>query len=513
MGRFNAGGGDLGKGDLCDLCVQIGDIGPVDAGLIDVRRRDLSHGDVGDLCGQTADVRPGDVRAVHVGGGDLGQRDGGQRGVEFVCHDVPGCQFLNARRDGRDGVRVQFAHGRLGDLGPGDAGILDVRGGDGRHAYLQGADRTGLQLSRANGAHGQLHAGDGAAGQLPGGNHAAFQGVCRGAQDHGGVLLRQAVVGVLRHAERDFHTDAPGHHAHAVAEVDALEEPVLPVFLGIRAVDKVHLERHRGKVAAVFVFGLRRVAHLGIALILRFLFIALGDFLCFRDRKVDPLGMRVCADVRAVDVQLWQVQNVAVRVLTGGHDARDHVRCVHIVGDAGEVFSFPDLHVRIHAHAPDEEHVIPVPGQLRAVFVDHPAFAQQGFHRVDVFKAHVLRRGGQVGVEGEGMPRETGRRYALSHRRSDSGGRWLKFADHVVQQVVEDVARVDRDLGEVWHDAIDAERLVAQLTRLDYLVLKADVHLRALLFRSRVGQVLGGHIAVPTVRAGDLVPGGRRLAD
>ena len=111
------------------------------------------------------------------------------------------------------------------------------------------------------------------------------------------------------------------------------------------------------------------------------------------------------------------------------------------------------------------------------------------------------------------MPRETGRRYALSHRRSDSGGRWLKFADHVVQQVVEDVARVDRDLGEVWHDAIDAERLVAQLTRLDYLVLKADVHLRALLFRSRVGQVLGGHIAVPTVRAGDLVPGGRRLAD
>ena len=111
------------------------------------------------------------------------------------------------------------------------------------------------------------------------------------------------------------------------------------------------------------------------------------------------------------------------------------------------------------------------------------------------------------------MPRETGRRYALSHRRSDSGGRWLKFADHVVQQVVEDVARVDRDLGEVWHDAIDAERLVAQLTRLDYLVLKADVHLRALLFRSRVGQVFGGHVAVPTIRAGDLVPGGRGLAD
>lgn len=75
------------------------------------------------------------------------------------------------------------------------------------------------------------------------------------------------------------------------------------------------------------------------------------------------------------------------------------------------------------------------------------------------------------------------------------------------------MACVDRDPGEVRHDTVDAEGLVAQLTWLDYLVLKADVHLRALLFRSRVGQVFGGHVAVPTIRAGDLVPGGRGLAD
>ena len=223
--------------------------------------------------------------------------------------------------------------------------------------------------------------------------------------------------------------------------------------------------------------------------------------------------MRVSADIRAVDVQLRQVENLAVRVLAGGHDARDHVRGIHIIGDAGEVFALPDLHVGIHAHAFDQKHIEPVPGQFRAVFVHQPAFAQQGVHRIDVFKAHVLRRGGQVGIKGEAVPGQAGGRYALSHRRADDGGRWLKFADHVVQQVVEDVACVDRDPGEVRYDTVDAEGLVTQLTWLDYLVLKADVHLRALLFRSRVGQVLGGHIAVPTVRAGDLVPGGRRLAD
>ena len=111
------------------------------------------------------------------------------------------------------------------------------------------------------------------------------------------------------------------------------------------------------------------------------------------------------------------------------------------------------------------------------------------------------------------MPGETAGRYALSHRRSHSGGRWLNPLDHVVQQVIEDVACVDRDSGEVRHDTVDAEGLITQLTRLDHLILKADVHLCALLLRSCMGQVLGGHVPMPPIGAGDLVPRGRGLAD
>ena len=75
------------------------------------------------------------------------------------------------------------------------------------------------------------------------------------------------------------------------------------------------------------------------------------------------------------------------------------------------------------------------------------------------------------------------------------------------------MACVDRDPGEVRYDTVDAEGLVAQLPRLDHLILKADVHLRALLLRSCMGQVLGGHVPMPPIGAGDLVPRGRGLAD
>ena len=304
-----------------------------------------------------------------------------------------------------------------------------------------------MQLAAAHGVERQLHAGDGPAGQLPRGDHTALQRVRGGAQRYGGVLLRQAVVGVLRHAQGNFHPDVPGDDAHAVAKKDVLKEPVLPVLLRIGAVDEVHLERHRGQVAAVFIFRLGGLAQFGVALILAFRRIAVRHFPGLAYRQMNPLRMRVRADVRAVDVQFRQVEDVAVRVLAGGHDARDHVCLVHVVGDAGEVLALPNLYVAVHAHAPDQKHVKPVPRQLPAVLLRQPAFAQQGLHGIDVLKAHVLRRGGQVGIEGEAMPGEAGGGKALHDGSPHRGGRGPEGFDHVVQKVIEDMAGVDRDLA------------------------------------------------------------------
>ena len=132
--------------------------------------------------------------------------------------------------------------------------------------------------------------------------------------------------------------------------------------------------------------------------------------------------MRVRAEVRAVDVQLGQVEDIAIRVLTGGHDAGDHVGLIHVVGDAGQVLALPDLHVAVHAHAPDQKHVEPVTRQLHAVLFHQPAFAQQRFHRVDILPFRFLRRGGQVGVEGEVVAAKGGIRKALYDGSPHRGG-------------------------------------------------------------------------------------------
>ena len=58
--------------------------------------------------------------------------------------------------------------------------------------------------------------------------------------------------------------------------------------------------------------------------------------------------------------------------LAGGHDARDHIGEVYVVGDASRFFPLPDLHVGVAAHALDEEHIKPVPRQLAAVLLHKP---------------------------------------------------------------------------------------------------------------------------------------------
>ena len=274
-----------------------------------------------------------------------------------------------------------------------DSGVLD----------LQAAHRAGLQLAAAHRIERQLCAGNGAAGKLPGRDHAALQCVGHSAQRDGCVFLGQAVVGVLRHAHGDFHTDATRHHAHAVAEKDVGECSALLIFLGIRAIHEIHLQRDRGQVAALGVFILRGLAHFGIALRLAFRLVAVRDLLCFRYRQMNPFRMGIGIQIRAVDVELRQVENVPVRVLTGGHDAGDHVGFVHVVGNAGQVLLLPDGNVGVVAHAPDQKHIVPVTSQFRAVLAHQPVFAQHGLHRIDVFPFHVFGSAGKVGIEAEIM--------------------------------------------------------------------------------------------------------------
>ena len=121
---------------------------------------------------------------------------------------------------------------------------------------------------------------------------------------------------------------------------------------------------------------------------------------------MNPLRVDICVDVRRIDVKLWQIQDIAVRIFTRGHDARGDVGFVHVVGNAGQVLAFPDLHVGIRTNALDKENVEPVTGQLCAVFIGKAALAQQCFDGIDILNQHILGGGRQIGVEGEVMLRQ-----------------------------------------------------------------------------------------------------------
>ena len=260
-----------------------------------------------------------------------------------------------------------------------------------------------MQLSCAHRIDGQLAAGNHAGWQLAGRDHASLQRICRRAQRDRGVLLGQAIVSVLCHAHGHFHTNASGNHAHAVAQKDVGKRCILLVFFGIRAVDEIHLQRDRWQIAACIKLRLRRLAHFGIALRFAFRLVAVCDLFCFRYRQMNPFRVGIGIDVRTVEIQFRQVQNISVRVLAGGHDAGDHVRFIHVIRNAGQVLFLTNGHIRVVAHALHQKRIVPVAGQLRAVFADQSVFAQHGFHGIDVFPLHVLGGAGQVRVEAEIM--------------------------------------------------------------------------------------------------------------
>ena len=223
--------------------------------------------------------------------------------------------------------------------------------------------------------------------------------------------------------------------------------------------------------------------------------------------------MGIGIQIRTVDVELRQIQNVPVRVLAGGHDAGNHIRFVHVVGNAGQVLLFPDGHVGVIAHAPDQKHIVPVTSQLRAVLAGQPVFAQEGFHGIGVFPLHVLGSAGQIGIKRKIMAGQARPRQVLNDGSPHRRGRGFQGLDHVVEQIVENVAGIDRDFVQFWDDAIDAEGLISQLSGLDDLIVETHIRLYRLGFRALEGQILRGHIAVLTVRSRDFIPTGRGFVE
>ena len=114
--------------------------------------------------------------------------------------------------------------------------------------------------------------------------------------------------------------------------------------------------------------------------------------------------------------------------------ARDHIRLVYVIGDTREILALPNLHVAVHAHAPNQKHVKPVPRQLPAVLLRQPALAQQAstgltFSRLTSCAVEVRSE-----IEGETVPGKACGGKALHDGSPHRGGRGPEGFDHVVQR-------------------------------------------------------------------------------
>ena len=106
------------------------------------------------------------------------------------------------------------------------------------------------------------------------------------------------------------------------------------------------------------------------------------------------------------------------------------------------------------------------------------------------------------------MAGQAGFRQALNDGSPHRRGRGLQAFYHVVEQVIENVSCIDRDLIQLRHNAVDTEGLIPQLSGFDDLIAETHIGLHRLRLRALEGQVLAGHIAVLTVRGGHLIPAG-----
>lgn len=224
-------------------------------------------------------------------------------------------------------------------------------------------------------------------------------------------------------------------------------------------------------------------------------------------------GTKDAPDKAPYSIQFREIQHIAVCILSSGHDARDGICHIHIDRNARKIFLLADLNLTVRTHTADEEYIEPVTGKLSAVFAGQTIITEQSLHRVDVFKGYIGGGRFQIGVEGEVVLGQASVRNALHNRGANRIGCRSDLLDHVVQQIVKDMPGVYRDLIQFRHHAVDAERLIAQLTGFNHIVLKADMRGSALLLGAHIGKILRGHIAMLAVRAGDFIPAGRGFLD
>ena len=401
----------VGNGRVLDLGGADGRVGNLRLGhsrVFDVRRLNLAVADVGGMDDALVNLRRTDGRVLDLRGangrvGDLGRGDGGVRNLRRADGRI--LDF--GRADSRI-LDFRAVDGSVGNLRVRDGRVPDVRRFNGGHLHLQRPHRAVLQLPRAHGVHRQLRAGDAPGGELAAGNGVALDGVRHLAQRHLRVALQQAVVGVLRHAHGHRYADFPGNHAHRVAQIDVLESGVLRELHGVFGADEVHRHSHVRQVTPAVVLLPRRLSHQLIALGDGLFVVLVVAFLCLGHVEVNPLRVDVLVDIRTVDVQFRQIDGLAVLVLAGGHDARDHARLIHVVGHAQKVFALANLHVRVPPDALHQKHIPPVPRQLRLVLLYKAVVVQKRVYRVDMLKDHLFGGRVDVRIEGEAVLGQAG---------------------------------------------------------------------------------------------------------
>ena len=293
------------------------------------------------------------------------------------------------------------------------------------------------------------------------------------------VVIRCESCGEIIYRQRELYDPSESYYERSMgteciaAIRDELECPncgnTISFVLGASAY-AYDIDNERPEITGgefLIELGLRRLPHLGVAFGLGLFVLALGGLLAVGHGQVYPFRGGIISDVRTVDIDFRQVQYLAVLVLAGGHDAGDHIRHVHIVLNAGQVLALADLDICVAAHAPHDEHVEPVPLQLAAILLDDAITPQQAVHRVLVLEHHFLRRGSQVGIEGEVMFRQATGPDLIHDGLAGRRGKGFVLPDHVIEQIIEDVSGISRHLVQLRHHPVDAEGLIPQLAALD----------------------------------------------
>ena len=270
--------------------------------------------------------------------------------------------------------------------------VLNVAVGDRRFLDLQLAHGPALQLANAHRIDCQFRTCDAAVGKLPGCDDVPGQRIGHGAQRHGDILPGQAIIAVLRHPHGDGHSDAPGNHPNRISQEDRLQEGVLFILFRLRHVDELHRQGDVRQIAPLVELILGCLPHFGVTLILA-LFLAalsLGDLLGFRDLQMNPFREGIVFYEGTVHKSLRQIQDVAILVLAGGHDARGDVCHIHVVLDARQVLALTDFDVRIVTHTLHDKHIEPVPHDFTAVVFDDTSIPKQAVHGILVLEGYLF---------------------------------------------------------------------------------------------------------------------------